>query len=846
MHMRLSLLAILALAAPRLAADEPPRIDRYGDPLPSGAVARLGTTRLRPEGGVNNVSFSPDGRVLASASYPTATALFLWDRQTGRLLRQLGDPQPEADSLFDHYAFLPDGKAVLSADVGGNHLILWDVATGREIRWWEGPGAGLNGLAVSSRGLAALVDGGGGIRLWDVTNNQGPKPVPIPYTVPPCGPMVFTGDGRRLVYLTTGVEVCLLDLATGKPVLHFEAGEFDTFALAPDGRAVLTASSEQGVCLWDVATGEARRLAEGKPRPLANAVEAENLELCLSADGKTALARDGQTLRLWDVASGRERRVRLRERGGRSQMGQACLSPDGKVLAAPDERNRILRLWDVQTGRPLLDYPAHTFPPERLAFSADGRTLTSFAAAIEIGCWDVARSRLLRITYLPDKLVRTPTPVMSISPGGRWAALALWRSVRVYDSRSGEMVCKREWIHGLEADAAFSPGADRLAVADQEGLIRLWEIPSGRSVRTIDTDKHGPVSWVRFVCGGTVLAGGNGAMRESGKDPAPIKDLPRVHLWDVRTGKHLGGMTADPRRWKDAAFGDEWECCSTPEGECLFVSNNGHLLTWDVAKRREAEPFEPDHADMPGPLTSGPVAVSPDGRLLARVDASGLLRLWETASGFMVYQFAGQYSSVAFGPDGRTLATGCQADGSVLLWDLPALFLVGGTAEGPQESAWHDLASGDARRAYGAVWRLAGDPQAVRLLGARLQPAQERDAAPVPRLLHQLGSPDFATRERATRALEEIGEAARGQLEAACKDGSSAEVRRRARALLGKLDPRSAERLREVRAVQVLEYVGTPPARRLLEKLAGGAPGARLTQEAKASLERLGRRPASP
>jgi hypothetical protein len=142
--------------------------------------------------------------------------------------------------------------------------------------------------------------------------------------------------------------------------------------------------------------------------------------------------------------------------------------------------------------------------------------------------------------------------------------------------------------------------------------------------------------------------------------------------------------------------------------------------------------------------------------------------------------------------------------------------------------------------AHRSLWRLAALPQADALLSRRLRPVEPVPADRLRTLIAGLSSADFTTREKVERALGEAGESAADALAEARRHTADLEVRRRAERLLDQLQPRTPERLREARAVLVLEARGTPVARKLLARLAAGVPGARLTQEAKAALKRLG------
>ena len=133
---------------------------------------------------------------------------------------------------------------------------------------------------------------------------------------------------------------------------------------------------------------------------------------------------------------------------------------------------------------------------------------------------------------------------------------------------------------------------------------------------------------------------------------------------------------------------------------------------------------------------------------------------------------------------------------------------------------------------------------------SRLQkPEADGPKPPVKESLLETGNNQFAVRESATKELEMLGEIAAPACRKVLEQKPAAEPCRRLEALLEKqsrerLNP-SSERLRTLRAVEVLEHIGTPGARQVLETLAKGAPEARATQEAQASLDCLGKRPSA-
>ena len=243
-------------------------------------------------------------------------------------------------------------------------------------------------------------------------------------------------------------------------------------------------------------------------------------------------------------------------------------------------------------------------------------------------------------------------------------------------------------------------------------------------------------------------------------------------------------------------------------------------------------------------------AFSPDDRLFG-VASGDSIRLWETATWREIgsistgaNSFLGRVLSISFSPDGRTLATG-QSDSTILLWDTrlragasrPMLTVA------EAESLWADLTRSDAAPANAAIWRLVDDPgRAIPLLKTRLQAVVAPAPEVIQPLIADLNSDQFPRRDAAKLTLLKMGESTEPALRAALKANPSLEMRKRLESLLERLNPSGpleGEVLRGVRAVQVLEQIGTPEARTILERLGQGLESASLTRAAKESLARM-------
>jgi len=200
---------------------------------------------------------------------------------------------------------------------------------------------------------------------------------------------------------------------------------------------------------------------------------------------------------------------------------------------------------------------------------------------------------------------------------------------------------------------------------------------------------------------------------------------------------------------------------------------------------------------------------------------------------------------LAFSPDGKSLVSG-SADTTALVWDLTGLaengeFRTGRLSPSELQVLWEELAASPSSRATKALWKLVASPDdCVPFLRRKLRIVAPVDSRTIDERIGDLADDRFPVRKRSMDELEKIGEAAEPALRRALENRPGPEMRQRVEQLLGYLKPAATpERLRLVRAVEVLERIATPAAVELISDLSKGVPEALLTQEAKAAMARL-------
>jgi RNA polymerase sigma factor (sigma-70 family) len=828
--------------------------DAHGDALPGGAVARLGTLRYRAPG--SQIAVTADGKEIVAVD--AALLVRRFDARTGELLAtsQLpGSPAPV-------FRISPRGTFVLSqafSSKGQVQLELWNVAQGKKVQtlacgeYWI---FGANGIAFApdeSQVVLAPVQGSRErkVVLWDLQTFKTrdlwlqEKEIYEHYFDPVA---VFSPNGRRVLVchhdLTIrcwdtesckllweserrqmsallcfspdsqtivcesgiGIGPSRIDANTGKPskeTLKPPKEALYHLGLSPDGKWMAFENGFGEMLLWQPGSAKVDMKLPAPPHLLDTIYRTINqvpTNFAFTADSKAIIRRNG-ALERWDLTSGKPAFVDAESRGHTEEVSRLVFSPDGRLLAS-SAQDQSARLWDVATGRAL-----HVFGKNlgnHLAFAPDGRTL--FAGPFDgrglLREWDAVGGRVIRTLEGPERAVLSSSAdkEIRITPDGRQAFLLTMANggssaeciLTTLDLQAGKCEGQKKVPWG--ADSIITPdGKSVVAVDHGSNSIRLWDLNAATHRFQFQTDRA----------------------QDTGR---------HVYMWDLAVSPSGRLMAEHSLFRRGRSREDHYDDLRIGE--------------MDSGRQLAKLPY-PDQAEF---------AFSADDCLLA-VAVGNQVHFWETASWKEVGSIkladdsASRVRSLAFSPDGRTLATG-HADSTILLWDTT---LRGGTRGGALDKAqievlWTALAGADAVKAYAAMWRMTDDPkQALALLDQKLQAVAAAPPEVVGRLLTDMDSSKYSVRMAADKALRDLGAKAEPAIRAALKANPTLEMRQRLEAILKTLDPwerLTGDTLREVRAVQVLERIATPDARNILERLAKGAP-MRLNRAAQEALGRL-------
>ncbi|RYP28112.1 hypothetical protein DL767_007369 [Monosporascus sp. MG133] len=470
-------------------------------------------------GQLNAVSFSPDGKTLASAS--DDSTIRLWDTVTGAYQQTLMGRNYWVYVI----TFSPDGKMLASA-LNDRTIELWDTATGTYQQTFKGHSDRIIAIAFSpdSKTFASVSDDKT-IRLWDTATGAHQQTLEgHGYKVTA---ITFSPDGKIFASVSYDNIIRLWNTATGAYQQAVKGHSYWIHAItfSPDGTALALASNDKTIQLWHTATDVYQEVPKGHNDRI-NAIT-------FSPDGKTfASASDDKTIRFWDAETG----AYLQTLKGHSGMvNTATFSPDGKTFASASD-DKTIRLWETATGAPRKMLKGHSYKDTIITFSPDGKTLTSASDDTTIRLWDTATGAH-QYTFKGHSYKVT---AITFSPDGKTlASVEGDTAIRLWDTATGAHQYTLKRHNGGVTVITFSPDGKTLTSAGGDTAIRLWDTATGTHQQALE----GHSGWVKAV-----------AFSPDGKTLASASNDRTIRLWDTATDRDSSDISRDKKLANGALF----------------------------------------------------------------------------------------------------------------------------------------------------------------------------------------------------------------------------------------------------------------------------------------------------
>ncbi|PQE03932.1 vegetative incompatibility HET-E-1 protein [Rutstroemia sp. NJR-2017a BVV2] len=431
---------------------------------------------------VNSVAFSPDSKLLASAS--SDETVKIWDAATGTLQQTLEGHSAGVRAI----AFSPDSKLLASAS-SDKTVKIWDAATGM--------------LQQTLKGHSNWVNS-----------------------------VVFSPDSKLLASASDDKTVKVWVTATGilQQTLEGHSDWVNSVVFSPDSKLLASASGDNTVKVWVTATGILQQTLEGHSGKVNSIVFSPDSKLLASAS-------DDNTVKVWVTATGI---LQQTLEGHSSKVNSIVFSPDSKLLASASD-DKTVKVWVTATGILQQTLEGHSNWVNSVVFSPDSKLLASASDDKTVKVW-VTATGILQQTLKghSDHPITDSDWVNSVvfSPDSKLLASASDdNTVKVWVTATGILQQTLEGHSSKVNSVAFSPDSKLLASASYDETVKIWNISTGVLQQTLAV--NGYISSLSFDITNSILITDLGRFKLDGTTNLPLP----IPAGEISSESHCKGLS---------------------------------------------------------------------------------------------------------------------------------------------------------------------------------------------------------------------------------------------------------------------------------------------------------------
>jgi WD40 repeat protein len=453
---------------------------------------------------VNSIAFSPDQTILVSGS--SDKTVKLWNIQSGLVLRNL-----EAHSdIVRAVAFSPSGISIVSAS-NDKTVKIWNIQSGEYLQTSEEHWDCVRSVAFSHDGKRiASGSSDKSIRIWDAVNGQCLQ--------------IFKGDmahrnqvlsvafspqDNELLSGSSDKTVKLWDVISGERIYSLEgySSMVRSAKFSPDGQYIVSGGSDRTVKLWDL-NAQLKYTLKGHSDWVR--------DVTFSNDGRyIASSSDDKQVRIWNTAMGELMGVL---EGHTEKIRAVAFSPDQLHIATASDDSTV-KIWNIQSCQVVRTFTGHTDWVRAVLFLPDGKSIASAGKDKTIKIWNLESGEVTRVLEYQSEILS-----IAVSATGNFMAVGGDdHSIGILNMDSSCLSVIKEHLSKV-LSVAFSQNGYKLVSSSQDKTIKIWDVESGRHLKTLD--QHSEWVWsVRFSTDGNKIISAS--------------DDQTIRIWDANTGECL-------------------------------------------------------------------------------------------------------------------------------------------------------------------------------------------------------------------------------------------------------------------------------------------------------------------